>query len=232
MGAIAALLAAGVTVGQGSSHREAPGITETPKVDGTDFYMFRSYEPGREGYRHARRQLRAAAGSVRRPELLHARPDAVYEIHIDNNGDARRGPHVPVPASRRRVKDLDLDGRRQDGAVPLINIGPIGPGRTTTALNVNETYTLNIIRGDAERHAPGRSPTSTGGGTRSSSRSTTSATSRSPTTPTYANSHIYDIAIPGCSQRPRVRRPAQGPFVVNLGETFDLVNITNPLGPR
>lgn len=28
-----------------SSHREAPLITETPKVDGTDFYMFNSYEP-------------------------------------------------------------------------------------------------------------------------------------------------------------------------------------------
>ena len=37
---------AGITV-QGSSHREAPGITKTPKLDGTDFYMFRSYEPGR-----------------------------------------------------------------------------------------------------------------------------------------------------------------------------------------
>jgi len=33
-----------------SSHREAPGITKTPKVDGTDFYMFRSYEAGRSGY--------------------------------------------------------------------------------------------------------------------------------------------------------------------------------------
>ena len=27
-----------------SSHREAPFITELPKVDGTDFYMFRSYD--------------------------------------------------------------------------------------------------------------------------------------------------------------------------------------------
>jgi hypothetical protein len=27
------------------SHREAPFITTVPKVDGTDFYMFRSYEP-------------------------------------------------------------------------------------------------------------------------------------------------------------------------------------------
>jgi len=33
-----------------SSHREAPLITETPKVDSTDFYMFRSYEAGRENF--------------------------------------------------------------------------------------------------------------------------------------------------------------------------------------
>ena len=26
-----------------SSHREAPFITQNPKVDATDFYMFRSY---------------------------------------------------------------------------------------------------------------------------------------------------------------------------------------------
>ncbi len=31
-----------------SSHREGPFITSLPKVDGTDFYMFRSYESGRE----------------------------------------------------------------------------------------------------------------------------------------------------------------------------------------
>lgn len=33
-----------------SSHREAPFITQSPKVDGTDFYMFRSYESGRSGF--------------------------------------------------------------------------------------------------------------------------------------------------------------------------------------
>lgn len=33
-----------------SSHREAPFVTEHPKVDGTDFYMFRSYEEGRDGF--------------------------------------------------------------------------------------------------------------------------------------------------------------------------------------
>jgi hypothetical protein len=33
-----------------SSHREASLITTMPKVDGTDFYMFRSNESGRDGF--------------------------------------------------------------------------------------------------------------------------------------------------------------------------------------
>ena len=72
----AALLAAAGTTILASSHREAPGITKSPKLDGTDFYMFRSYEPGREGLCDADRQLHSAAGRLRRAQLLHAGPDA------------------------------------------------------------------------------------------------------------------------------------------------------------
>ena len=39
-----------VTTAVASSHREAPLITEMPKVDGTDWYMFNSYETGREDF--------------------------------------------------------------------------------------------------------------------------------------------------------------------------------------
>ena len=60
-------------VASGSSHREAPNITRFPTVDSTDFYLFNSYEAGRDELRHADRELPAAAGSVRRPELLRAR---------------------------------------------------------------------------------------------------------------------------------------------------------------
>ncbi|HYF41037.1 MAG TPA: DUF4331 family protein, partial [Ramlibacter sp.] len=37
-----ALATAGLALA--SSHREAPFLTTVPKVDATDFYMFRSYE--------------------------------------------------------------------------------------------------------------------------------------------------------------------------------------------
>ena len=42
----ACLLLAAATGAIASSHREAPFITTAPKVDGTDFYMFNSYEAG------------------------------------------------------------------------------------------------------------------------------------------------------------------------------------------
>ena len=41
----------------------------------------------------------------------------------------------------------------------------------------------------------------------------------------YATQHIYNVALPGCAHRPGVRRPAQGPFTVTLGEVFDLINL-------
>src|SRR5687767_9748378 len=79
-----------------SSHREAPFITENPKVDGTDFYAFRSYETGRDGTCTAGapcgyvtlianyQPLQDAYGG---PNYFNLDPDALYEIHIDNTGD-------------------------------------------------------------------------------------------------------------------------------------------------
>ena len=47
---VAATCAATISTSTASSHREAPFITSNPRVDATDFYMFKSYETGREGY--------------------------------------------------------------------------------------------------------------------------------------------------------------------------------------
>ena len=47
---------------------------------------------------------------------------------------------------------------------------------------------------------------------------------------TYANSFIHTITIPGCSTPGKVFvGQRQDGFVVNLGETFDLVNIKYPV---
>jgi hypothetical protein len=233
----AILLAAAGMTGQASSHREAPGITKTPKLDGTDFYMFRSYEAGRAGYITLLANYVPLQDVYGGPNFFNLDPDGIYEIHIDNNGDAREDITFQFHF-RTRTKDLTVPVGDRTVAVPLINIGPIGPGvRDTDNLNVIETYTLDIIRGD-RRTGYSQSITNalTGSqtfrkpvdriGDKSIRDNNSSAYAQ------YADNHIFPIRIPGCAAGGRVfagqRREG---FVVNLAEAFDLIN-TNPLGPE
>src|SRR5215475_14096568 len=72
-----------------SSHREAPFITENPKVDGTDFYLFRSYEAGRGDTVTMVANYLPLQDAYGGPNYFTLDPQALYEIHIDNNGDAK-----------------------------------------------------------------------------------------------------------------------------------------------
>ena len=72
-----------------SSHREAPNITKQPKVDNTDVYAFRSYEPGRQDYVTLIANFQPGENPGDGPNYYSMDPDALYEIHIDSNGDAK-----------------------------------------------------------------------------------------------------------------------------------------------
>src|SRR5262245_19116645 len=71
-----------------SSHREAPFTTERPKVDATDFYLFRSYEPGREGFVTLIANYMPLEAPYGGPNYFYMDPEALYEIHVDNDGYA------------------------------------------------------------------------------------------------------------------------------------------------
>ncbi|MBC7992974.1 MAG: DUF4331 family protein, partial [Rhizobacter sp.] len=85
-GLAAALIAAPSAMA--SSHREAPFITGLPKVDATDLYMFRSYETGREAFVTILANYQPFQDPQGGPNFSMFSPEALYEIHIDNNGDA------------------------------------------------------------------------------------------------------------------------------------------------
>ena len=72
----------------GSSHREAPLITATPKVDGTDLYMFTSYETGRDDFVTVIANYVPLQDPGGGPNYFTLDDEAIYEIHIDNSGDA------------------------------------------------------------------------------------------------------------------------------------------------
>lgn len=131
-----------------SSHREAPGITEMPKVDGTDFYMFRSYETGREGFVTLVANYLPLQDPYGGPNYFVMDPAALYEIHIDNDGDAEeditfqfRFEHIIDPIALM----VGTPGQEVEVAVPLVNIGD-----ATMPANVQsrETFGVNVVFGD------------------------------------------------------------------------------------
>ena len=71
-----------------SSHREAPMITGTPKLDGADFYMFNSYETGRSNFVTFIADYLPLQDAYGGPNYFELETNGVYEIHLDTNGDA------------------------------------------------------------------------------------------------------------------------------------------------
>jgi len=211
-----------------SSHREAPFITTTPKVDGTDFYMFNSYEAGRAGFVTLIANYQPLQEPYGGPNYFTMDPEALYEIHVDNNGDAAEDLTFQF-RFQKTTRGLAVTAGGKSIPVPLANSGPVS-ATDMSAQNVIETYTIKLIRGD-RRH-----------GTASE---IFDATSKNPTFAkpldnigaksipnyaAYANSFIHTISIPGCSTPGRVFvGQRKDGFVVNLGETFDLVNIKYPV---
>jgi hypothetical protein len=218
-----------------SSHREAPLITETPKLDGTDFYMFNSYEPRRENYVTFVTNYIPLQDAYGGPNFFTFDPNGLYEILIDNNGDSVEDITLQF-RFQNTPRDIALpigpEGNRKTNAVPVLAVGPIGAGNIAT-LNLDQTYTVQVVTG----------PRRTGAAKPVSNTADNSTTFTKPldnvgnkTIPdynAYANSYIYSINLPDTSEKGRLFvGQRKDPFVVNLGETFDLVNIsTSPLGP-
>jgi hypothetical protein len=231
----AGILAALPLAATASSHREAPNITRMPAVDSTDFYLFNSYEPGREGYVTLLANYLPLQDPYGGPNYFALDSSALYEIHVDNDGDAAedltfqfRFTHRLANDGRGITLDIGSGADRQSVAVPLKNVGAVGAGNTA-ALNFRESYTLSLVRGDRRRGNPAAVVNAANGsaefgkpydfvGTKTfGSRSGYEA---------YAAQFKYDVTIPGCAQPGRVfvGQRAEG-FAVNLGRVFDLVNI-------
>ena len=224
-----ALLVA-VTAAHASSHREAPLITKTPKLDATDFYMFTSYEEGREDFVTFVANYIPLQDPYGGPNYFTMDPEAIYTIMIDNDGDAEEDITFRFRFDNR-IQDIQLPiGPSQlPVSVPLVNVGPISAG-DTSALNVIEQYRVKMTLGDRET------------GTTTTIRNADSdedvfrkpvdniGNKSIPDYSAYAATHVYNIALPGSETPGRMFvGQRKDSFVVNLGETFDLVNL-DPLG--
>jgi hypothetical protein len=208
-----------------SSHREAPAIAGQPRVDGTDFYMFRSYEPGRSGYVTFIANYIPLEDPSGGPNYFNLDENAVYQIHVDNDGDARSDLTFEFRFANT-FKDLAVNAGGEKTPVPLINIGPIDS--TGANLNLIQTYSIALVR-HGIREVIGNASS---GGNRFMKPTDNIGNKSIPDYAAYAAQFVYEISIPGCSAPGRVFvGQRKDGFVVNLGEVFDLVN-TNPVGPR
>ncbi|NEX61537.1 DUF4331 domain-containing protein [Noviherbaspirillum galbum] len=214
---------------QASSHREAPYVTRQPKTDATDFYMFRSYESGRSGYVTLIANYIPLQEPGGGPNYYAMDPDALYEIHIDNNGDAKEDLTFQFRFNYQN-KDTKLNVNGKQVSIPLIINGASDINSVNSAAaNVRETYSINVVRGD--RRAGSRQPVTnaSGGGTSFDKPLDNIGNKSISDYASYANKHIYEVNIPGCQGTGRVFvGQRKDPFVVNLGETFDLINIKAP----
>jgi hypothetical protein len=211
-----------------SSHREAPFITRQPKVDATDFYMFRSYEPGREKFVTLIANYVPLQDAYGGPNYFAMDPDALYEIHIDNNGDAREDISFQFRFSNTN-KDTQLTVGGKKMSIPLVINGGAVNDVNPAGLNVRETYSVTVVRGDRRGGARTAVTNAAGGGTTFDKPVDNIGNKTIPDYAAYAARHVYAVSIPGCATPARMFvGQRKDPFVVNLGETFDLINIKAP----
>jgi hypothetical protein len=210
-----------------SSHREAPNIAGSPRVDGTDLYLFRSYEAGRQNFVTLIANYIPFEEPAGGPNFYQMDPQAVYAINVNNDGDANADLSFQFRFTNV-LKKLAVPAGGANVAVPLINIGPVD--KNGKALNVTESYTITVARRSLHWH--GLAENATLGGTTFFKPVDNIGKKSIPDYASYADNFLYDISIPGCATPGRVfvGQRKEG-FVVNVGEIFDLVN-TNPVGPR
>ena len=227
-----AMLAAGTALA--SSHREAPLITGTPKLDGADFYMFNSYEPGRSNFVTFVADYLPLQDPYGGPNYFTLETNGVYEISIDNNGDAQEDITFQFQffTTYNNISlTIGPTGNQVTNTIPLIIAGQIFPGNNS-ALNVTENYTVKMITGPRRTGTAQYLTNAATGGIVFTKPVDNIGTKTIPDYVDYANQYIYNVIIPGSPTPGRLFvGQRKDPFVVNLGETFDLINYKNVLGP-
>ena len=228
---------------QASSHREAPYIAMQPAVDGTDLYMFRSYQPGRSGYVTLIADYIPFQDPQGGPNFYMFDPAARYAINIDNSGNGQ--PDLSFVfhfKNTSKQQALDVGGKKVK--IPLINSGTLANEINPPTLNVRETYTVSLVRRDAGDDREGSVSADTDDTHYLRNAETGAVEFDKPVDnigvktfkgasvyDDYAEKHIYTVQIPGCGNGRVFVGQRKEPFYIAVGKIFDLFNF-NPLGPE
>jgi hypothetical protein len=208
-----------------SSHREAPGITKTPKLDNTDLYAFRSYEAGKADAVTILANFQPLQDAYGGPNYFLMDENAVYDIHVDTDGDAL--PNITYEFRFfNQFQDKKIPVNGVPVAIPLSQIAPVNEN-DVRGLNVLQYYTVTVIQNGVRSLA-----INPFGRTEFYPKPFDNIGSKTfADYGRYADAHIGLLSYQGCGAAGRtfVGQRKDG-FKVALGEIFDLVNL-NPLGP-
>ncbi|HSL31582.1 MAG TPA: DUF4331 domain-containing protein [Anaerolineales bacterium] len=210
---IALIVGLAPTSSTAASHREAPLISLDPTADITDFFMFRSYEAGREDKIVLIMDVIPAEEPSAGPNYYNFDPSVLYTFNIDNDKDGEaddvRFEIQFKNEFRGVVKDLGL-------FLSYVALPPItaldGPG--SEGLGLRQTYTVTLVK-DGKRTVLGRDlivvPSNVG----------------PRTMPDYES-----LAAQGLYELRRDVRAFAGqrddPFYIDLGAVFDTLNLRAP----
>ena len=216
------------TTAHASSHREAPMIAGMPRLDGTDFYMFRSYEPGRSGYVTMIADYDPLQDVYGGPNFFSLEHNGYYDLNIDNTGTGK--PNLTFRFRFVQVtKNLSLNIGGKTVAIPLVNDGVI-TATDDSAQNVVEGYVVTKVTYSNSGQPSETLLSSPSGQTLFQKPFDRIGDKSIPNYPAYASNFSYSLAIPGCGTARVFVGQRKDPFVVDLSETFDLLNYAHPIG--
>ena len=162
------------------------------------------------------------------PNYFTLDPTAQYRIEIDNDGDGVEDVTFVVPPHHASSRTSSSPIGGQLVSIPLIKasarrLRPQQPGRGVQRHRRPRRDRLRPRASDALVNLR------TGGQLFGKPYDDTGAKTF-PDYPSYSSLFVTDVGIPGCGDGRVFVGQRKDPFVVNLGEVFDLVNL-NPLGP-
>jgi hypothetical protein len=220
LGALALALLAGRTgpeAAQAASHREAPLISLDAPADITDFFMFRSYEPGNADKVVLLMDVMSEEPSSG-PNYFNFDPSVTYAFNVDNDRDGK-AEDVSFEFKFRN----EIRGTVQDADLFLSYLGGAGPFPPITALDgpgsegigLRQRYDVTMVRdGHRTRIARGLIAVPSNVGPR--------------TMPNYASLAQQGVNSIGSGIRVFAGQ-RQDPFYIDLGGVFDTFNFRRPV---
>lgn len=131
---------------QAASHREAPLISLDPTADITDFFMFRSYEAGKDDKIVLIMDVIPGEEPSSGPNYWNFDPNVLYAFNVDNNGDGKADDVRFEFQFKNEIRGVNKDLGLFLSYVALPPITSLN-GAGSEGLGLRQSYTVTMVKG-------------------------------------------------------------------------------------